>query len=152
MTKRGIAAAVYLIAWAFAAASVSSEPVNSRKLREFGNVDWESEMLFLDSLDNKLREEPESVAHVIVYGGRRGDRRGETQARIACIKDYMLNRRGVRPDRIVMVNGGYREESTVELWLVSRGERGPSATPTINSKEVRFRKEKIKTWRCRCNI
>ena len=69
-----------------------------------------------------------------------------------CIKDYMLNRRGVSTDRIVMMNGGYREESTVELWLAPRGESAPTAAPTVSAKDVKFRKGRIKNWRGRCNL
>lgn len=152
MVKRSIAIAICFATWAVVALSVSSAPVEARKLMEFGNVGWEDEMSRLDHLDSKLREEPDSIAHIIVYGGRRGDRRGETEARMACIRDYMLNRRGVITDRIVVTKGGYREESTVELWLVARGERAPVATPTVSAKDVRFRKGRIKNWRCRCNL
>jgi hypothetical protein len=150
MVKRSIAIAICFAAWAVV--SVSSASVEARKLMEFGNVGWEDEMSRLDYLDNKLREEPESIAYIIVYGGRRGDRRGETQARMACIKDYLLNRRGVRTDRIVVTKGGYREESTVELWFAARSDRRPDATSTVRPQDVRFRKGKIGNWRCRCNV
>jgi hypothetical protein len=152
MVKRSIAIAICFAAWAVVAVSVSSASVEARKLMEFGNVGWEDEMSRLDYLDSKLREEPESIAHIIVYGGRRGDRRGETQARMACIRDYMLNRRGVSTDRIVVTKGGYREESTVELWLAPRGGSAPAAKPTVNPKDVRLKKGKIRGWRCRCNV
>ena len=154
MIKRSIAIIVCLTAWAFVAISGSSagaEP-EPRKLMEFGNVNWEDEMARLDYLESKLREEPESIAYIIVYGGRRGGKRGDTEARIACIKDYMLKRRGVHADRIAMMNGGYREESAVELWLVPRGEGGPTATPTVSPKDVKFIKGRIKNWRGRCNL
>lgn len=143
---------ICFVAWSALAVNVLSATIDARKLIEFGNVDWESEMFFLDNLDNELRNEPDSIAYIIVYGGRRGDRRNETQARIACIRDYMLNRRSISPDRIVIMNGGYRQEATVELWLVSRGERAPVATPTVSPENVRFRRGRIENWRCRCNI
>ncbi len=150
--RKGVILIACLAAWASISVSVPSASADPRKLMEFGNVDWESEMFFLDDLSNKLRDEPTSVAHILVYGGRRGDRRGEAQARIACIKDYMLNRRGVSADRLVLTNGGYRKESTVELWLVPRGERAPAASPTVDLQDVRFRRGRIKSWRCRCSI
>lgn len=87
MVRRSITIAICFAAWAVVALNVSSASVEALKLMEFGNVGWEDEMVRLDYLDNKLREEPESIAHIIVYGGRRGDRRGETQARMACMKD-----------------------------------------------------------------
>lgn len=152
MVKKSIAIAIFFAAWTVVALSVSSASVEARKLMEFGNVGWEDEMARLDYLNNTLGEQPDAIAHIIVYGGRRGDRRGEVKARMACIRDYMLNRRGVSTDRIVVTNGGYREESTVELWLAAPGEGGPTATPTVRSKDVKFRKGKIKNWRGRCNL
>lgn len=152
MVKRSIAIVICLAAWAVGAVSVSSASVEARKLMEFGNVGWEDEMSRLDYLDSKLREEAESTAYIIVYGGRRGTKRGDTEARMKCIKDYMLKRRGVHADRVVMLNGGYREESTVELWLVPRDESAPTATPTVSAKDVKFIKGRIKNWRARCNL
>jgi hypothetical protein len=152
MVKRSIAIAICFAAYAVVALSASSASVEARKLMEFGNVGWEDEMARLDYLNTKLGEEPQSIAYIIVYGGRRGDRRGETQARMACIRDYMLNRRGLSSDRIVITNGGYREESTVELWLAAPGENRPTATPTVSAKAVKFKKGKIKNWRGRCNL
>lgn len=102
-------------------------------------------------LRSKLREEPQSIAYILVYGGRRA-KRGDTEARMKCMKDYMHKRRGVRTDRVVIMNGGYREESSVELWLVPRGESGPTATPTVSPEEVKFKKGRIKNWRGRCNL
>lgn len=152
MVKRGIAIAICLASWAVVAVGVPSANVEARKIMEFGKVRWEDEMARLDYLESNLREEPQSIAYILVYGGRRGAKRGDTEARMKCIKDYMLKRRGVRTDRVVLMNGGYREESSVELWLVPRGESGPKATPTVSPKEVKFKKGRMKNWRGRCNL
>jgi hypothetical protein len=61
-------------------------------LMEFGDVRWEDEMARLDYLESKLREEPASIAYIIVYGAGSGAKRGATQARMTCIKDYLLKR------------------------------------------------------------
>ena len=153
MLRRTIAITIYLIAWVLATVSVSSaNVVEARKLMEFGNVGWEDEMARLDYLDSKLREEPDSIAHIIVYGRRSGAKRGDTEARMMCIKDYLVNRRGVQTERIVITNGGFREESTVEVWLTARGESGPTATPTGRAKEVKFKKGKVRNWRGHCKL
>ena len=59
---------------------------------EFGNVRWEDEMAGLDYLESKWREEPQSIAYIIVYGGRRGAKRRDTETRMGCIKDYKRSR------------------------------------------------------------
>jgi len=35
------------------------------------------------------------------------------------------------------VDGGYREELTVELWVVPSGANPPSASPTVDPSEVK---------------
>jgi len=121
----------------------------SRKLDEFKGANWEEAMARLDNFDIALKQEPTSIGVLIVYGGRRG-RRGEAQAWRRCLKDYMVNRRGIRADRIVVVNGGYLDISTVELWQSVSKEHIPM--PGYTSKNVRFRRGKIKNWRSLCNI
>jgi len=118
---------------------------------EFGNVGWNDEMSRLDYLDNILWKEPEIVAHIIVYGGRFGHRRGEIEARMACIENYLVKRRGVAANRVRVSNGGYRKESTVEIWVAALDENGPTPTPTVRARDVRFKKGKIRSWRQLCN-
>ncbi len=122
----------------------------SRKFDEFQGGNWEVAMARLDNFDTALKQEPSSIGVLIVYGGRRG-RRGEAQAWRRCLKDYMVNRRGISAERIVVVNGGYLDIPTVELWQSVSKEHIPEPTH-IGSKAVRFRKGKIKNWRNLCNI
>jgi hypothetical protein len=48
----------------------------------------------------------------------------------------MVNTRGVDPGRIVTVDGGYREDMTVELWIVPSGATPPTASPTLQQSDV----------------
>jgi len=79
----------------------------------------------LDYLESKLREEPQSIAYILVYGGPRGAKRGDTEARMKCIKDYIFKRRAVRTDRVVIMNGGYCESHqwSCGLFLVVKADR-----------------------------
>jgi hypothetical protein len=40
----------------------------------------------------------------------------------------------------VIVNGGFREEDNVELWVVPSGAAAPQATPTVQAGELKPRK------------
>ena len=119
----------------------------------FEGVAWEDAMARLDNFAIQLQSQPNTTGVVIVYGGQ-GRRRGEPQAWSNCIKDYLVNRRGIGANRIVMINGGYRESLTAEMWATLRKGYNPLVTPspTIKAKDVRFRKGKIKKWRSLCNI
>jgi len=37
----------------------------------------------------------------------------------------------------VIVNGGFRENDNVELWIVPAGAEAPRATPTVQAGEVK---------------
>ncbi|HEV2705412.1 MAG TPA: hypothetical protein VGV59_05780 [Pyrinomonadaceae bacterium] len=71
---------------------------------------------------------------------------------MACIKDYMLNRRGVSGNRVIMVKGGFRQKPAAELWLVHTRRNLPKPTPTVAARDVRFKKAKLKDWRHLCGI
>ena len=107
----------------------------ARKLDEYGNVRFNDEKARLDNFAIALQNEPNAQGHIIAYGGRRG-RAGEAQARADRAKDYLVNQRGIAADRIVTLDGGYREDLTVELWIVPQGATAPAASPTVDASEV----------------
>ena len=123
----------------------------SLKLDEFDGTNWEDAMARLDNLAITLSNEPGSIGVLIVYGGRRG-RRGEAQAWGKCLRDYMVNSRGVSANRVVLVDGGFRDAITAEIWKSAGKQYIPTPAPTVDPKDVRFRKGKIKGWRSLCNI
>ncbi|MGI9068961.1 MAG: hypothetical protein ACR2HX_21475 [Pyrinomonadaceae bacterium] len=111
------------------------------KFDEFSGSGWESAMARLDHFAIDLRNNPHMIGVLIVYGGKRS-RRGEARAWSACLKDYLVGRRGIEANRIVMVDGGYREDLTVELWETADRKHIPKPQPGVKSKDVRFRKGK----------
>lgn len=123
--------------------SVSFAAFESRKIDSFGAVNCEDEMARLDSFAIELQTAPDARGYILVYGGRRDTKLDEIQIRGARMKRYLIENRGVMSDRVQVLNGGYRENFTVELWLVPHGESAPSASPTINEKDVRLKKDKM---------
>ena len=47
-----------------------------------------------------------------------------------------LRRRRVARDRFQFLRGGYREATTLEIWLVPPGESPPLPTPTVKTDQV----------------
>lgn len=129
------------------AISVAGTP---RKLDEYGALNCEDEMARLDSYAISLHNDPEAQAYMIVYGGQRG-RRGEVQARMARIRYYLINTRLIQAERLIIVHGGYRRNLMVELWLKSRTDPAPLATPTIQPRDVRFRRGRMERWEYDCS-
>ena len=127
--------------------SISFAAAESRKIDSFGAIDCEDEMARLDNFAIELQNAPEAQGYVLVYGGRRDTKRDEVQVRGSRMKRYLVENRGVSADRVQVLNGGYRENFTVELWLVPHGETGPAATPTVKERDVRFKRGKMDRYR-----
>ncbi len=113
---------------------VTVRPI-ARKFDEYGNIAFNDEKARLDNFAIQLQNEPGSQGYIIAYAGRRA-RAGEAQARADRAKDYLVNTRGIDPGRIVTVDGGYREDLTVELWIVPSGAIAPTAAPTLQPSDV----------------
>lgn len=92
----------------------------SRKLDEYGAIPQKEEAARLDDLATELRSNPEAIAYLIVYAGRRACV-GEAGRRARWVKSYLVGRSGLPPQRVIWKDGGYREEPTVEVWLTSKG-------------------------------
>lgn len=125
------------------AASISYSQTDGQRLEQvrLSDYDWEDNMARLDVFAIALNNEANSTGYIIFYGSRRS-RRGEIQRRMTCVENYMVQRRGIASNRIRVINGGYRDNSTMELWVVPQGGRIPEATPTIRS--IRLRRGTIR--------
>lgn len=119
-------------------ATAVPQPINCHlPFDTYGRVSRESEEARLDNYAIALLNEPPALGYVFCYGGRRGPR-GEAQARCRRAKDYLVGVRELDAARLVTVDGGYREDPTVQLWVVPAGASPPAATPTVDPAEVEF--------------
>jgi hypothetical protein len=109
---------------------------------------FDDEKARLDNFVIELQGDPTSQAYLICYGGRKS-RKGEAQKECERAKGYMVNTRGIDPDRIVTVNGGYKETKWVELWIVPLGAAQPQSSPTVDPAEVQIIKTPARSHRGR---
>ena len=143
--------------------TVSSQTSNqAQKVDEFGITNCDDWMARSENLSSKMREDESSLGYIIYYGGRvniqpygsphtrRLPRRGEAFARAAAIKSRYVNSLGIDGNRIMLLNGGYRENWTVELWLVPKGGRPPLPTPSLKESVIRFRKGRVREQEYTC--
>jgi hypothetical protein len=106
-------------------------------LDHYGKIPFDDEKARLDNFSIELLNDPQAQGYLVCYGGRVG-RAGEAWARCKRAKNYMVAVRGIAPSRIVTVNGGYREDLSVWLWVVPAGAKPPALLPTVDPKEVRI--------------
>jgi hypothetical protein len=107
------------------------------KIDEYGNISFEDEKARLDNFAISLMESADMVGYLVAYGGRRA-RRGEARRRAERAKRYVTQVRGVPASRVVTIDGGHREDLTVELRLRPKDVPPPPPAPTVDPKEVRF--------------
>jgi hypothetical protein len=90
----------------------------------------------LDNLAVELQADPTTTTYVIAYGGRTS-RIGQADLLGSRARDYLVTNRGIDQSRIVVINGGFREEDCVELWMIPSGATPPQPTPTVSAGDVR---------------
>ena len=108
-----------------------------RPLDSYGNIRFNDEKARLDNIAIELQNDPTARGHIICYGGRKGVA-GEAQRRCDRAKGYLSGHRHIEAARIVTVDGGYREDLTVEAWVIPSGAAPPQASPTVDPSEVQF--------------
>lgn len=106
-----------------------------RSLDEYGDLTFGDEKARLDNLVAEMQNNPAAQGYIIAYGGRRG-RASEARRRADRAKEYIVNQRGIEADRIVIIDGGFREEMTIVLYIVPAGAVPPTAAPTVDANEV----------------
>jgi hypothetical protein len=108
----------------------------------FGDINCEDEMARLDNLAIHLRESPAAKAVITFYGGRRFRGRlpkpGKAAARAARMKPYLVSGRGIPEDQVIVIDGGYRDEWQVIIWVVPPGATYPTPDPTVALKEIKI--------------
>lgn len=105
-----------------------------KRFDEFPSIAFDDDKARLDNLAIELQNNPGSQGYIIAYSGRRS-RTGEADRMTSRAVTYLVNGRGLSRSRLVVVNGGYREANTFEVWLVPQGAEAPRPTPTAAAPE-----------------
>lgn len=122
-----------------AATFVPPAPPRENPSKEFDvccNCSYDDQKARLDNLAVELQNDPSTSTYIISYGGRTS-RIGEADRLGARARDYLVSQRGIDTSRIITMNGGFREEDCVELWIVPSGATPPQPTPTVQAGDVR---------------
>ena len=128
----------------------------TQKIDEFGHIFCCDFGARVDNTNITQRANPGSQIYVIYYSARKHEitRRDKQGVEKMVLRNPVRNEfrdfeRGFlkraafqRFDwkNFSIVNGGYRERMSVEIWLVPAGAEPPKLLPTIDEKTVRFRK------------
>ena len=116
-------------------------PVVSREYDVCCSCSFDDQKARLDNLAIELQNDPSLTTSIIAYAGRTS-RVGTADRLLTRAKDYLIKQRGIDQARVVTVNGGFREEDCVELWVIPRGAQLPQPTPTVQAGDARPAPEK----------
>ena len=108
----------------------------AKKLDEFGALAEDKERERLDAFMSNVTEKEQ--AYIFVYAGRNNPR-GQANIDLKRIRAYLL-KAGSPSQRLVTIDGGYRQEISHELWIVPIGAESPRSSPTVSPKDVVFPK------------
>lgn len=138
------------------AMTASVSPDSPRMFDEFGDINCEDEYARLDNFAVTLQKEPATKGVIIFYGGQRFrgrlPKRGEAATRASRLKPYLVERRGISADRILVIDGGYAKDWHVELWIIPVEANPPQPRPTVPIEKMRFRKGTAHPRDFRCQI
>jgi hypothetical protein len=91
----------------------------------------------LDNFAYFLREEPGSRGYMIFYRGKRRPPKYFAYDPEWQHSQLMIEWK-FEEGRVVLMDGGYREEAMMELWIVPEGAEAPKPSPTIVFKKKRM--------------
>jgi len=147
----------FLICLLFGVTVLSQE---TTKIDEFENLNCDDYLGRMDSAIAEARKNPLSRMYVLIYEGKEprynktlngpklmSPTLGTAEAKIRSIKKW-LSHREIQIERFSFVKAGFRENMTVEMWLVPAGSKPPDPTPTL--KKIKYRKGKAKGFCTDC--
>lgn len=111
------------------------DAIYSRFEEYYADTSQEKIRELLDAFAQHLKSNPSLKAFLISYGGKKSCR-NEALLRARLATRYLSKTYGISPSRSTILNGGYREDWVVELWVGSPGATPPSPTRTIKRKRV----------------
>ena len=123
---RTVAAVLGFFLFCGAVSAQARKPVATR-FDQFGRVGHCDLGARLDNFAIQLQQTPGSKANIIAYGPE-GEGPGTGRYFLEVIKDYFVNVRGFKPNRVKTIYGGRNTDLTqpvIELWIVPKGAASP---------------------------
>src|SRR6266850_3631108 len=103
---------------------VQGQTGGALKFDAFGDVKTDDILAHLDLFAQRLGKEERLSGYIVAY--RREDQLpGSFLRYIHGYRDYLVNRRGIDPARVSIIEAGTGERMVTELWLVPKGSNPP---------------------------
>ena len=105
----------------------------------YGKLPFEDAEGRLDNFLLQLQNMNEGRSHyrgfIIVYAGRAAHP-AEASTIAECSRNYLVSVRNAAPDSVIATDGGYRDQFTVELYIMPNDAYPPLLMPTVSPKQI----------------
>jgi hypothetical protein len=88
--------------------------------------------------------DPQWRGYIVVYAAPRSHI-GEAQFKANCYKNYLVRVRKMDPASLFAVDGGYREDMQVQLYIGRADYYPPVLMPTVSPKEVQLINRRLRS-------
>jgi hypothetical protein len=102
--------------------------LRSRMFDAYGSLAFRDEKARLSAFAIELNNNPGAQGYIIAYASRQS--RNRTRLHLDRAKNYLIKRHEIDEGRIVTIDGGSRDKSSVELWIVPTGAEPPQPKPS----------------------
>jgi len=86
----------------------------------------------------EMKKNKSAKAYVIAYGGL-VSYKNEAAIRLRCIRNYLIAAHRISPSRLKLIDGGYRDEVSVRLYLLNTDEPKPTPYSSIKREAVQLK-------------
>jgi hypothetical protein len=145
----------FAAAWCLSLAAYGDSRLDSFiKFDEFGAIPCAEERERIDNYGSALQEQTGGIGVVIVFAGHSDTRFGEVAARLFGIRDRLNSVRFIDRNRLIILDGGVRENLQVQLWILPAEARDAARMlafdSQIASKDIRLKSPRVEKWEYKC--
>lgn len=105
-------------------------PPESKPFDTYSRIPPADERARLDNFATWLHEQPQMNGYILVYASKRFPSRS-AMLKAKDARNYLVKARRVNPKKIKIVDGGYREQFQIELYILPVSAKPPIPRPTI---------------------
>ena len=102
-------------------------------------LSFEEDKPRIDLFAEQIKKNNSAIAYIIAYGGL-VSYRNEAAIRLRCIRNHLVTAHRIPRSRLKLIDGGYRPEVSVRLYLVNPEDPKPTPYPIVNRQAVRMTK------------
>lgn len=99
---------------------------------QYGEIAFSDEKARLDNFAAQLIYFSESVGYIVVYPKFRGSS-AKALSRARRARSYLVHVRGVKADRLTIIQGGRKDRLTMELYILPKSSLAPRPDPAMDA-------------------